>query len=77
MAKFTVLRPIEHNQVLYAPQGVTNEVNTKSAGHGGEIRVDASGTIELDAAAAEAFTGGQLASLAGPSTETPARRAKR
>ena len=57
MAKFAVLRPIEHNQVLYAPKGGTGEVKTKSAGHGGEISVDASGTIDLDATAAEAFTG--------------------
>jgi hypothetical protein len=78
MAKFAVLRPIEHNQVLYAPKGGTGEVKTKSAGHGGEISVDASGTIDLDATAAEAFTGGQVAPLPGPSVEAQsAKRPKR
>jgi len=78
MAKFTVLRPIEHNQVLYAPKGGSDEAKTKSAGHGGEISVDASGTIELDATAAESFTSGQVTLLAGPSAEAPpAKRTKR
>jgi hypothetical protein len=78
MAKFTVLRPIEHDQVLYAPKGATNLVRTRSAGHGGEIPVDTSGIVDLDAAAAEAFSSGQVAPLAGPSAEAPpARRVKR
>ncbi|HEV2425880.1 MAG TPA: hypothetical protein VGZ29_13710 [Terriglobia bacterium] len=61
MAKFTVLRPIEHNQILYVPQGAAGAARTKSAGNGGDIPVDASGAIELDAAAAETFTGSQVA----------------
>jgi len=77
MAKFTVLRPIEHNQVLYAPKGGTGQVKTRSAGHGGEISVDASGTIELDATAAKSFTSGQVAPRADPPADAPpAKRAK-
>ena len=78
MAKFAVLRPIEHDQVHYAPKGGMGKAKTKSAGHGGEISVDASGTIELDATAAEAFTSRQVAPLANPSAEAPpVKRAKR
>lgn len=75
MAKFTVLRPIEHNQVLYVPQGATEIVKVKSAGNGGEILVDASGAIELDAAIAATFTDSQIAPFA---PDTPAaKRTKR
>jgi len=75
MAKFTVLRPIEYNQVLYMPQGPTDVVRAKSADNGGDIPVDASGAIELDAAVAETFTGSQIAPFAA---ETPAaKRPKR
>lgn len=75
MAKFTVLRPIEHNQVLYTPQGATDAVKAKSAGNGGDIPVDASGAIELDAAIAGTFTGAQIAPLAADSPA--AKRTKR
>lgn len=68
MAKFTVLRPIEHNQVLYMPHGATGIVKAKSGGNGGDIPVDASGAIELDAAVAEAFTGSQIAPVAADSS---------
>lgn len=75
MTKFTVLRPIEHNQVLYMPQGASEAGKAKSAGNGGDIPVDASGTIELDAALAETFTGSQIAPFAA---ENPvAKRTKR
>lgn len=76
MAKFVVLRPVEHNQVLYVPQGSTEAATARSAGHGGEIPVEASGRIELDAAAAELLTG-QIAPLRDPAAETPSRRPKR
>jgi hypothetical protein len=77
MAKFTVLRPIEHNQVLYVSRGATKSLKAKSAGYGGEIPVDASGTIELDAAAAKALSRGQVAPATSQSTDTQAKPLKR
>jgi hypothetical protein len=59
MAKFKVLRPIEHSLRLYVPAGAAAE-KTKSAAHGGEIAVDASGTIELSEAEAALLTRGQV-----------------
>jgi len=75
MPKFTVLRPIEHNQVLYMPQGATQAVKARSAGNGGEIPVDSSGAIEIDAAIAETFKGSQIAPLAAD--DPAAKRTKR
>ena len=78
MAKFQILRLLEHNQVLYVPKGTAEVVKTKSAGNGSEIPVDASGTIELDAAEAGALTSGQIAPLAAENVEGSApRRSKR
>ncbi len=78
MAKYKVLKPIEHNQVLHVPQGTTKAVKVKSAGYGGEIPVDASGTIELDATAARACTAGQIAPPAPSSAEaSSAKQIKR
>ncbi len=59
MAKFKVLRPIEHSLRLYVPAGVAAE-KAKSAAHGGDIAVDASGTIELSEAEAALLTRGQV-----------------
>jgi hypothetical protein len=78
MPKFQILRPVEHNQILYVRPGATEAVRARSAGHGGEIPVDASGTIDLEAPAAEAFTRGQIAPVGAASTEAPSpKRAKR
>ncbi len=78
MSQYRVLRPIEHNQVLYVPQGATEAVKTKSVGCGADIPVNASGTIELDPAAAKALNGGQIALIATPGADAPPeKRAKR
>jgi len=63
MAKYKVVRPIEHNNKLYLPAGDTATGTAKSASHGGDIPVDSSGTIELTAEEAAGFTNGQLAPL--------------
>jgi hypothetical protein len=71
MPRFQVLRPVEHNQILYLPPGATAGIKARSAGHGRQIPVDASGTIELDDASARAFTGGQIAPFLAASAEAP------
>jgi hypothetical protein len=58
MAKYKVVRPIEHNNTLYLPAG-----EARSASHG-DIAVDSSGTIELSVQEAAHFTSGQLVPLA-------------
>jgi len=63
MAKYKVVRPIEHNNKLYLPAGEATTGTAKSASHGGNIPVDSSGTIELTAPEAAGFTNGQLAPL--------------
>lgn len=63
MSKYNVRRPIEHNQKLYLPQTTTGPEKVKSVGHGQEIPVDASGTIELSEREAQAFTGGQIEAI--------------
>jgi hypothetical protein len=60
MAKFKVLRPIEHNLKLYLPELPDALPTAKSAGHGGDIPLDASGTIELEELAAAALIDGQI-----------------
>jgi len=73
MAKYKVLRPIEHNNKLYLPAGEAITGTAKSASHGGDISVDSSGTIELTAQEAARFTNGQLAPPArGGSHSAPA-----
>ncbi len=46
--KYKVLRPIEHDQKLYLPDGAPAVEKARSAGNGQEIPVDASGVIELE-----------------------------
>ncbi len=63
MAKYKVLRPIEHNLRLYLaadawPQDGPKTI--KSAGHGNDIPVDTGGIIELSDAEAAAMTAGQI-----------------
>lgn len=60
MAKFKVLRPIEHSLCLYVPAGAAAAEKAKSAAHGGDIAVDASGTIDLSEAEAALLTRGQV-----------------
>ena len=64
MAKYKVVRPIEHNNKLYLPAGEATTGKAKSASHGGDIPVDSSGTIELTPQEAAHFTNGQLVPLA-------------
>jgi hypothetical protein len=78
MLRYKVLKPVEHNQVLYVPQGATDAVKTKSVGSGAEIAVNASGIIELDPAAAGALSGGQIAPMAASGAEASSpKRSKR
>ena len=63
MAKYKVVRPIEHNNKLYLPAGEATTGTAKSTSHGGDIPVDRSGTIELTAQEAAHFANGQLAPL--------------
>ncbi len=60
MAKFKVLRPIEHNQKLYVPEAADAPATTKSFGHGNDIPVDRAGWIDLGAEEAGRFTLGQI-----------------
>jgi hypothetical protein len=61
MAKYQVLRPIEHDQKLFLPQGAPSPAAARSVSHGHEIAVDASGVIELSEQQAAAFANGQVA----------------
>lgn len=62
MARYEVLRPIEHDQKLYLPKGTKVETEkVASAGHGREIDHDTSGMIELEEKQAKALTEGQVA----------------
>lgn len=74
MPKYKVLRPIEHNQTLYLPKEVPAPSTVKSAGHGQEIQVDASGAIELDGEQAQALVNGQTALVSGPSGASADRK---
>lgn len=60
MPKYKVLRPIEHNQELYLPEVPDALPTTRSLGHGQEIRVNASGVIELSEIEAAALDLGQI-----------------
>lgn len=70
MPKYRVLTPIEHNQTLYLPETNAAPASAKSVGNGRDIRVDGSGTIELDEAQASSLTQGQIAPLPSPSSTT-------
>ena len=71
MAQFQVIRAIEHNQKLYLPRGSTAPDRIKSAAHGQDIAVDATGVIELNDREAAALSNGQVLPLkAAESRET-------
>jgi len=77
MSKFKVLRPIEHSLCLYLPAGAAVSEKAKSAAHGGDIPVDASGTIELSDQGAAVLTRGQVERIEPPAEEqTKGRNAK-
>jgi hypothetical protein len=54
MAKYKVVRPVEHNRKLYMP------ATALSAADGTQIEVDASGFIQLGDDEASQFGGGQI-----------------
>jgi hypothetical protein len=54
MARYKVLRPVEHNQKLYIPS------TALSAANGAEIQVDASGFIQLSDPEASQLAQGQI-----------------
>jgi hypothetical protein len=66
MAKYKILRPVEHNRKLYVP------ATAPSAADGTEIEVDASGSIELSDAEASQLTLGQIQAFpeAAPGEDT-------
>jgi hypothetical protein len=64
MAKYKVVRPIEHNNKLYLPAGGATTGTAKSASHGGDIPVDNSGIIDLTEQEAEKFKNGQVEPVA-------------
>ena len=60
MAKYKVLRPIEHNQKLYLPKTQHAPERVKSYGHGQEIAVDGGGFIELGDKEAALLQSGEI-----------------
>jgi hypothetical protein len=60
MAKYKVLRPIEHSFKLYLPEAGAVPEGVRSFGNGGEILVDRSGVIELSEAEAAQMSEGQI-----------------
>ncbi len=60
MAKFKVLRPIEHSGKVYLPEAASAPTFSKSAGNGQDIPVDAGGVIELSESQAAELTLGQI-----------------
>jgi hypothetical protein len=64
MARYRVVRPIEHNQKLYVP------ATAVSAGSGAEIVVDASGFVELSDQEAAQLTQGQVQPASQGSAQT-------
>lgn len=72
MPRFKVLRPIEHSLCLYLPADAAVPEKAKSAAHGGDIPVDASGTIDLSDAEATVLTRGQVEPIS-PAAEEPAK----
>ena len=75
MARFKVLRAIEHSLCLYLPEAAGAPERAKSAAHGGAIAVNASGAIELSDEEAAALNRGQVGPL-GPPAEEPVKSAK-
>lgn len=72
MAQYDVLRPIEYNGKLYVPTSDDAPAVTKSAGNGGNIPVDRSGTIDLPDGAASQFALGQIALVKAKTSKGPA-----
>ncbi len=60
MAKYEVLRPIEHNGKLYLPKVDAALPTSTSSSHGGEVPVEASGVVELAEKEALALDLGQI-----------------
>jgi hypothetical protein len=78
MAKYNVLRPVEHNEKLYLPKQSQAPGSAKSAGNGHDVAVDSSGTIDLDDSAARALINGQIARVPEePAPRTDRRTGKR
>lgn len=67
MAKYQVLRPIEHNEKLYLPEHSHIPAAVKSAGNGQVISCDASGAIELNEAEAKVLLQGRIEPSTGSS----------
>ena len=76
MAKYKVLRPIEHDQKLYLPEMPDALPTVKSAGHGGDIPVDASGIIELSEPESAALVDGQIIPVDESSRPSPRAESK-
>jgi hypothetical protein len=60
MPKYSVLTPIEKNNVMHVPEGATKEKLMPSVSHGRPIPVDASGFIELSEEDAAHLIHGQV-----------------
>ncbi len=60
MAKYEVLRPIEHNGKLYLPKVDDALPTATSSSHGGEVPIDAGGFIELSEKEAALLDLGQI-----------------
>ena len=66
MAKYKVLTPVEHNEVLFWPEAAhgASSKESPSFGNGQAIPVDASGTIELSEEQAKPLlVGGAIAAI--------------
>jgi hypothetical protein len=71
MAKYKIIRPVEHNRKLYVP------ATTPSAADGTEIEVDASSSIELSDQEASQFTQGQIQPFPGAPGEGAGKSASK
>jgi hypothetical protein len=60
MPKYQVIQPMEKNNVMYVPKGVSATKSQPSACHGKMIPVDASGEIELTEEEASILIYGQV-----------------
>lgn len=63
MPKYTVFRPIEHNNRLYLPEGTQAPEVTASASHGRSVEIDTSGVVELTEEQATAMDLDQVAPI--------------
>ncbi len=81
MPKYRVLRSLEHNGRLHLPEKAADETapeKATSAGHGGEIPVDGSGSIELaEKEAAPLLARGIVEAMTNGQIEPVSRRAKK